>query len=128
VKGLAWIIGLWLAVSCALLGVYFASRPIADAVRSSLAYLASDGLTDSQRAQAKLLRAVETKFSATLREGLENPSTGKIVAKTKMLDDGQVQVLAQMDAKNIFGEMARSYWRGVYDTETLALTSFEMLE
>lgn len=115
-KGITWIVGLWLAISCAMLGLYFATDPVFSAIESiGTAFVRTSQAIERNRKLDRIAHAL----SEGVRSTLLCPSTARIQTRQSYVDGdpSRAVIVITTDAENAFGAMLRQTTTVLYDVD-----------
>ena len=115
-KGLTWIVGLWLSSSLAMLGVYFAADPVCSAIESiGTAFVRTSEAIERNRKLDRVAHAL----GEGVRSTLLCPSTAIIRTRQHYAadDPSKAIIVITTDAENAFGAMLRQTTTVLYDME-----------
>ena len=113
-KGITWIVGIWLAISCAMMGIYFAANPVCSAIESIGIALVKTG--EAIQRTRKLDR-IAYALGDGVRSTLLCPSTAIISTRQRYADDdpSKAMIVITTDAENAYGAMLRQTTTVIYD-------------
>jgi len=115
-KGITWIVGIWLAISCAMMGIYFAANPVCSAIESiGTAFVRTSEAIERNRKLDRIAYAL----GEGVRSTLLCPSTASISTRQSYVDGdpSRAVIVITTDAENAFGAMLRQTTTVLYDME-----------